>query len=154
MKRLSNTPSVLINEAIEDLCKIELNVNYIIDMSVWHEPRPRFSMLDNAVCTVCFGGAVMANSLDADINNTITPYCFDDDTTSKLNALDCFRKGDIKGGLESCGIPDNEIENFYLITAHTYFSGDYNQVSIYSDDKEGFKQDMLNLAKALQDFGL
>ena len=92
----SLSPSDLLFSALEDLAKCEGDPNYRVDMRVWHR-------MNFGVCAVCLGGAVMAKSLGADIYDLLDLEDFNQDTRNAFEALDCFRTGDVCGGLVSLG---------------------------------------------------
>jgi hypothetical protein len=102
MRELPSVPSQLIELALEDLEKVEKDDRYVVDMHVWHHSSPD----DEWRCHVCLAGAVMAKSLD------FAPYeCGDDpedimspNLSQKLEALDCFRRGNVDQGLKYMGI--------------------------------------------------
>lgn len=115
--QLPDKPSELIRLALSDLRKCEADPRYSIDMWAWHAP------FLNDRCYVCLAGAVMAKSINASITDELAPSDFDGEISTKLNALDCFRLGDIAGGLDKLGIdtlnlpeaiePDIEIADHY-----------------------------------------
>ena len=102
---LPTTPSELIRAALADLHACEHDDRYVVDMGWWHEPVYNY---DYETCAVCLAGAVMAQTLglpdDLDID--------DDDLEQygrvgdRLRALDCFRRGRIKEGLDMVGYDD------------------------------------------------
>ena len=57
-------------------------------MNQWHNANA-----DDEPCAVCFAGAVMTFSLNADVNVTQNPASFEDDIVAKLCALNNFREG-------------------------------------------------------------
>jgi hypothetical protein len=132
---LPDKASDLIEIALEDLEKIEKDPRYRIDMNKWHEPyqgpdgRP--------VCLVCFAGGVMASRLG------IKPTewaCTTGPEAGKLDALDCFRNGDIESAYECLErenpLPDDDV----TITPYCHYP-------------EDFKSDMRNLAAQLRAAG-
>ena len=101
MKSLPNPikPSELIRLAMCDEKKAHASKDYTVDMREWHEPL-------GSTCRVCFAGAVMAFSLDVDVNHHVTPKGFDQHTFHCLLALDSFRIGKVHVGLYVMGLSD------------------------------------------------
>lgn len=131
---LPDKPSDLILVALRDLELCELNDNYIIAMHLWHDNFRGY-------CHVCFAGVVMSQTLKAPGVRNLLPYEFDDKTSSKLEALDEFRKGDVLEGLKTIGKPCPKKINYIHVTA-------------YAESPEGFKQDMRLMAQQLKVYGL
>jgi hypothetical protein len=82
--------SALIRVAVADMRKVQADPRYELDARTWHEPRDTDD--NKAVCAVCMAGAVMANTLSADLNDDLSIGDFGDDA-DKLDALD-----DVRGG--------------------------------------------------------
>ncbi len=101
MSRLPDKPSALIRVALDDLAACELSKDYEVNMGEWHILRD--TSLGNPYCAVCFAGAVMAQTLGADLEEDLNPASFPRDT-NKLQALDCFRQGEVVGGLVNMGL--------------------------------------------------
>jgi len=137
MKNLPNKPSELILLALHDLELVEASPNYEVNMFDWHNPTYPI----DEPCYVCFAGAVMAFSLNASINKSLRPGNFDDDTSEKLIALDCFRQGRIAAALDEIGYTCESLEPVM-------------EFADYQDDPEEFKLDMKNLARDLGRNGL
>lgn len=140
---LPDKASALIRVALLDLAKIEADPFYRIDMTDWHRgPNRSPSSFHTPTCAVCFAGAVMAKSLKAPFESDITPGEFDYDTSRKLAALDDFRRGDIRHGLETMGIETmEEVVNDMA-------------VADYYHNPERFRADMTVMADYLEERGL
>ena len=67
--KLPDTIHGLLRVAIDDLKKCQASKNYKIEMSEWHEPY-------GDDCFVCMAGAVMAQTLMADITESYSPKSF------------------------------------------------------------------------------
>lgn len=148
MKKLPNKPSELIKVALADLAKCERSKKYVIEMGNWHVLRP------NNKCEVCFAGAVMAKtlklggiSLDADWVPRNFGCHFDEDTASKLYALDDLRTGDIAEALDVLKVLEVPSSARALVTEGM-------EVCDYRKNKAQFKRDMNRLAKELSKYGL
>jgi hypothetical protein len=101
IKKLPNKPSKLIRAALEDLAACEADPRYKVTMKAcWHTPV-------DGKCKVCLAGAVMAKRLYAPSDRDITTlnYAYDPHTRKRLLALDDFRSGNIRAGLNHCLIP-------------------------------------------------
>ena len=73
MEKLPNKLSDCIEIALKDLKKIEADPRYAVGMHpTWHTGRR--SNLPGDRCCVCFAGAVMAKTLDCNIDDNISPY--------------------------------------------------------------------------------
>ena len=110
---LPDKPSELVRLAIEDVKKVYRDDRYILNMNDWHvleeyetddlilagylKPNGYESEMEK--CAVCFGGAVMAMTLDTDQEEYVSPDDFDKDTENKLASLDLFRRGNIRKGV-------------------------------------------------------
>jgi hypothetical protein len=84
-----STHSALIRLAVHDLEKVERDKRYEIDMRAWHAPGTP----DNNVCYVCFAGSVMANSLNAPLNEYRSPNQFSDKWYRAFIFLNNIRMG-------------------------------------------------------------
>jgi hypothetical protein len=138
MKTLPDKPSELIRLAISDLCKVEKNPVYRINMNRWHHLNYK-----DMVCEVCLAGAVMAGSLDADPYLSISPFSFKPSIYYKLQALDEFRLGTFFEGvgyLEHAGAIslDERVKLEELLGAKPHERHEENSAQ--------FKSDMLALA--------
>ena len=78
--------SDLIRMALADLNNIEVNPNYIVDMLEWHRKDD-----DSPICRVCLAGSVMANTLDAPLEEDLAPFDFGKDWEVALHILDDLR---------------------------------------------------------------
>ena len=103
---LPTTASKLIRVALRDLRACEDDDFYVVDMQEWHTPVYNY---DYEVCAVCLAGAVMAQTLglpdDLEIDDTDLAG-YGDSVKNGLHALDFFRIGEIKAGLETLGYDD------------------------------------------------
>ena len=160
-KTLPNKPSELILLALQDIAKCEkLRKQYKIDMDVWWHVGTK-----GKPCVVCAAGAVMCQSLkrpryvfaldrisDADelVENqkepqdyAVYPEDYPENIECKLEAIDCFRQGEIQDGIDRMGIEQQ--------------CPDYLRkfpVPSYELDKRGFKRRLRTLARLLQKEGL
>ena len=137
MNKLPDKPSELILVALHDLELCENDENYKIEMYSWHDPQL-------SRCAVCFAGAVMAKSLDADVSDRLTPggYCRDDqEIRHKLLALNEFRKGNVHSA--SYHIDLNIADDTKLDRT----------INDYEKNPLAFKEDMTNLAFDLWEAG-
>lgn len=91
---LPDTLSALIRIALKDEERVNRSRKYIMDMGGWHTP----GYIDE-ICRVCFAGAVMSGTLNADPNNEYSPESWDAKTAAKLASLDDIRRGDVRGAL-------------------------------------------------------
>ncbi len=125
MKNLPNKPSALIRVALTDLALCKADPHYVINMGVYHEPNINIRSTRPS-CTVCLAGAVMAKTLDADIDTYYLPeylICRRHGNTSRqLHALDHFRTGRIKSGLGYMilEIPAGFLEPSFIDTKQGY----------------------------------
>ena len=91
---LPKYPSQLLKLALDDIAKIKKDERYEINTGEWHRPNKK-------TCSVCLGGAVLANTLKFDINNKAVKYIReikDDigvDNCIKLGFIDKFRRLDL-----------------------------------------------------------
>jgi hypothetical protein len=145
MKFLPKKPSKLIRLAIADLVKTEQDSNYKIHMDTWHVPF-------HSRCHVCLAGAVMAQTLGADITKDVVPADFSHvlkviptRTWLRLRALDCFRKGHVSEGLRFMGYGDDTVQNCDDIRAPGLS---------YSDEPTAFKENLLLIADQFERKGL
>jgi hypothetical protein len=141
---LPDTPSRLIRLALADLEACEQDPQYRIVMEYWHLPT-------QTGCCVCLAGAVLAQTLKVPPSEGVHPGMpYGDfyapglkrDTESKLLALDRFRAGDIKAGLDVMGFE----------TVPTLPRGWL--VPYYNSDPLGFKMAMADIARTLEQEGL
>lgn len=131
---LPRIPSDLIELALADLIKCERSKKYIIDMSRWYVPDDYYGL-----CAVCLAGAVIAQHL-GDGPERRRPEDFRGNTGA-LNALDCFRIGDIKSGFGSLRLPLSKTDQFDRDIIH------------YAGDPGKFKRQMRRLARDLRAAG-
>lgn len=91
MNKLSNIPSKMLKQSLEDLEAVMQNPLYGINMCNWHD----FFVTEN-VCEVCHAGAVMANRLEGNRFQNIYPANYKNEISNKLIAIDCIRSGSFK----------------------------------------------------------
>lgn len=150
--RLPSKPSDLILVALDDL-KVAAQDGCEIDMSVWHTPSTyenleinEFGILvekDCKVCAVCLAGAVMRRAVvDKDY---AAPEDFPDSVTFKLLALDQFRTGDLRQGMEELGF-DWEIFKGLGFEEVVY-------IPEYGENPKGFLKAMTSLANKFAKVG-
>lgn len=137
-KELPNKPSELLNLALNDLELCEKDSKYVINMGTWHLP-------EEEDCLVCLAGAVMAKSLDCDIDAEISPSEMKllASDQAKLNALDRVIKGDVGGFLGGCGVDRLRASQYAYIS-----------VIFYDDNPVLFKETLRDLAGELKEDGL
>lgn len=132
---LPDKPSELIRVALADLVKVERSPKYVVNMEDWHVP------IISGVCEVCFAGAVMAKTLEADRDVFFNPEdMMSMDIEHKLIALDYFRMGDASCRMDYMGLPADDNHD--------------RDIAEYEDDPKAFKKDMRKLAKDLEKEGL
>jgi len=131
-KELSNIPSKLLTQALDDLKFCEQNSKVKIDMSYW------CNNIDE-ICNVCLAGSVIYNNNnDEEISKHPRQFCYKDE--KKLLALNSFRVGGVKLGLFLLGIENTCIDD--------------RCVSLYHEDSKKFYKDMYKLVKDLKKVGL
>ena len=116
--KLPDKPSELLRLALEDEEKCHNSPDYIVDMEIWHRPL-------SGKCTVCLAGAVMAQTLESNKTMMLSPAKFDQDTYSKLHALDYFRSGYIDDGLNCLDIYKPEGGLLSKVPVNNYKGRDY-----------------------------
>lgn len=130
-------PSRIIEMALEDLEAVERTPGYVIDMDVWHDPT------SDGRCAVCFAGAVIAHRIGTP--KDVLFECMDcsDALQDRFFALNAFRSGNIRYGLELMRIEDAPATVPQRM-----------QVVEYEDNPTQFKSDMRALAETLRSAGL
>ena len=160
---LPNLPSKLLAEAISAFELVMLDPRYIVDMACWHD------LDDNEeVVHVCFGGAVLAKTLNAPLDFDSGQF-FNEDTPLivQIDALDSFRQGCVKLGLNSLSDLGGEWVSRYknldrkalnelggegftaLMTSEQAID-----IALYEDSPKQFLEDMDDLRKMLEKHGL
>jgi hypothetical protein len=136
-------PSDLLLLAIDDLRRAEKSKKkYRVDMDQWHTP--------NSHCAVCFGGAVMAFSLDLDPEVDGYPNNFNRITSCRISALNTVRLGD-------CNSFVKEFYEFEISPKVKNKMMDLESsfpVVDYKEDPLLFKKQMKKIAAHLQKHGL
>lgn len=102
--QLPKLASDLIELALNDLEKCEADPRYQINMGTWHKPIKG----SEAVCAVCFAGAVMAQTNMVDINENHNGSALSDADEDRIDALNEFRCGYIREGLDRMGLTIND----------------------------------------------
>lgn len=138
MKTLPSIPSELIRLALADLEKAEADPNYKVVMCQWH-------LRSGEICEVCLAGSVMAFSLDCHISRSFQPKDFDQKTQDKIYALNFFRVGEVRAGLQHLDV--------HILKRHKWPNEKYH-ICPYGLDKVRFKADMHQLANDLEKAGL
>lgn len=90
--------SALLRLAVKDVQLCEKDPRIILDMDTWHDP-----LLDEGKCVVCMAGAVMHNTLEADIDKELSPKFFPDNDQA-LKAINQLRIGILSKAGEFLGI--------------------------------------------------
>jgi hypothetical protein len=136
---LPDKASALIRLALSDLEKTEKDINYRINMRVWHDYQ-----LAGEVCEVCLAGCVISQTLNVGKCISTTPESFDESTYKKLVALNKFRVGSVDNAFWSLS-PTIFLEETVARFKH------YNRtIRPYLDNPVIFKQDMNQLADDLE----
>lgn len=136
--KLPRKMSALITLALADLAKCERSEKYTVDMDRWHEPT------FDRTCAVCFAGAVMAKTLDADVTCALNPGNFAGDM-DQLMALNFLREGKV---WDAAG-------QLRLSRTDTVAARDFDRLlDDYSDDPKKFRAEMRKLARELKAVGL
>lgn len=136
---LPRKPSKLIRLALADLTRVERSKKYVVDMDHFHFPN--FDP-DRVTCSVCFAGAVMAKTLDANPKIFHLPSEYPPKVRDQLAALDQFRQGKVADGL------------LYLGIAKPQGIGSTRTVFPHESDPAEFKADMHKLANHLESLKL
>ena len=90
--KLPDKLSDYIELAVEDAKKCEADNRYDLYMNRWHDPG--YHNPDDK-CLVCLGGSVMAQTLEAPIDEDVRPGHYERAIRNKLYALDCVRLGNL-----------------------------------------------------------
>lgn len=140
MKRrtLPRKPSKLITIALDDLIAVEKSEKYKVDMGEYHLP-------ENGTCSVCFAGAVIAQSLGASSLEELVPSQFSGKIANKLYALNELRQGNVEDAVAELGYAEKKQQ-----VAAKYD----RRVPEYYNDPKQFKKDMRKLARDLAKAGL
>lgn len=141
-EELSMAPSVAILQGLEDMRECVKDPRYEIDMDVYHRPKWTRNPRRFAGCTVCLAGSSMAKRYETSPRKTLHPLDMSRRTYKILEALDCFRIGDVHEGLKWLGIePPLAVPEQYNVVQ-------------YRRSKIGFHRDMKMLAAMLKRHGL
>lgn len=130
--KLPGQPSKLLKLAMKDFEACELSDDYKIDLDVWHRPN-------DEVCVVCLAGSVMAQTLQVSRWDEVTPVQYEEETPA-LRALDEFRLGEIREGLDYL---DLEYDSWTNVAA-----------AAYDDNLDQFKADMYKMIEIFEKEGL
>ena len=136
MAKLPKKPSDLIEIALKDLCAVERDSRYRVNMNTFHE-------VHYTRCEVCFGGAVMAKSLKVPTMSDKDPGDLAPRVAAKILALDHFRDGSVSSGLEQM-----KLEQRDGVTVED------REIVDYSVNKGKFKKQMAKMASDLRLVGL
>ena len=99
---LPKVPSQLLWVALEDYKETVSNSDvYIIDPYYWHEP------IDEN-CSVCLAGSVIAQSLNANKDDLVSPHNFEFETYNCLRAIDLFRQLNYVAALKALDYNDKD----------------------------------------------
>ena len=138
-KRLPDKPSELIRVALEDVKKVENTPGYKVNLHEWNEVRR------DGLCHVCLGGSVLVQRCGAKNGESpgvlLEQKRIDHETYRKLYALDYFRWGNVKAGLDEMGISSVDLPGQLLVTD-------------YKNGPAAFFHDMENVARVLEARGL
>lgn len=141
MTVLPKEPWTLIRLAVDDLIKCEESENYIIDMNYWHIPKRSENL-----CVVCMAGSVIAMTLNRGINKNVSLGNIEDENCNQIRAIDCFRIGNIYGGLMMLEM-DKEA---YIEASYDRTKNGRLTPPGYGTQKDLFKIKMLILAEYLE----
>ena len=129
-------PSELLEQALEDLIKVEQDPRYQVDMSKWHEPR-------DGKCLVCLAGSWLAVTKREPDNVNIGPYEYiteeDKITFSYLSAINEFRLGMVVSALRQ-----------FRIEAHNL----KDRLTAPYEDRQQFEIDMRQIVTELKQEGV
>ena len=133
---LPGKPSELILLALRDLKAVEKDSYYTVNMGCYHLPmRDVYPEAENQ-CAVCFAGAVMAKTLNANFLAYRMPYHFRAEEPA-LRALDYVRMGALQDVFFVLGIPlPKDVAPSVSVTP-------------YRLDPKRFKREMRSIAKQL-----
>lgn len=97
---LSDIPSVLLRQALDDLLTVKKMRNFTIKMSDWFVSEDFGD--SGSLCAVCHAGAVMASrfSVSAKFDDEVNPCDFDNEDRAKFNFINLIRIGDIRSAFE------------------------------------------------------
>lgn len=129
--------SALVRLAVADLVACERDPAYRISMETYHAP------LDDLCCWVCLAGAVMAGHLRAAPSREALPSNYPLSIRRKLEALDCFRRGDV---VDALSYLDEDTKTLAKV-------GAYWRIVPYERDIGLFKEQMRALADRLEEAG-
>ena len=152
LHELFSKPSTLLRAALEDLERVEILPEYIVDMGTWHTPR----VGGGGVCAVCLAGSVMAMRLGCHRNLVEVPHSsiFHKlfvggeptvpalDYAERLYALEALRHGHVKLYVEAwwSGIPMKDV--------------DKDEMPDYKESPADFKQAMRAILAQLEAAGV
>lgn len=137
MTQLPDKLSELIVVALEDLAKVERDPDFMVHMSMFFTPNWN----ESGKCAVCFAGAVMAMSLDANPNRFHYTLDWGADIQRKMHALDHVRNGLLGAALLSMGQDRKDTPRHVGITT-------------YEQSSCAWRRDMINIAHDLAARGL
>ncbi len=142
-KQLPEKFSDTIDLALDDLEKIEQDERYRVDMGLWH------TVDHDEKCHVCLGGAVMARTLEVDIDNCVIPEELGNAVARKLNALDELRRAQGPSSYRFALAVFLGVDVFE-VTLPTNFRA---PIPAYSQNPEGFKSTLREVAQQYRKIG-
>lgn len=114
-------------------------------MDRWHSPYAAGDDLyKSKVCHVCLAGSVMAQTLGAKPDDWLFPASYKSSLAAKLNALDCFRIGQIYSGIFQLARLNSNLIGLTVLYPKRV------PITSYSKSPKKFKSDMRKLAKTLR----
>lgn len=157
--KLPNKLSALMRVALANLAKVERSPKFNIDMTddwVSFDGFPDGKVSDlikkkNSVCHVCFAGAVMAKTLDVEVEDGT--YYFDggmsSKDTNKMCALDDVRQGSVYSALISMEVKQKQVDKYIEKYRHGW-----EPVTPYDEDRKEWRKDMWRIVRRLERVGL
>lgn len=108
--------SWVLRTAADDLEELANDGRYTIDMDIYH------NKYSDGMCHICMAGAVMAGTLECNIDDDMFPQHFTDEIRKALRALDVFRDGAIEDAFSKI----NGTESIYFCFEDKFGSYDAN----------------------------
>lgn len=131
MRELPKKMSDLLEHALDDLKAVEQDEKYVVNMNNWH------AYTKSKKCIVCLAGSVLAKSLDRPHDETYT-LLDDHKERTKLSVINFLRMGDVDSAALKLGAM-TRVKN--------------RTITDYSDNREKFVSDILDLIKDLREDG-
>lgn len=139
-EKLPDKASDLLTLALNDLAKVERSPRYVVNMHIWHAP--------NGACSVCFAGAVMAQTLEASPSEGALPGCYPLYTCKRLHSLDAMRCYNWSAALARFPKSSFKVEG---VLREAIPSG---LRPLYHQDRRKFKLNMRKAARIMRAHGL